>query len=569
MSPMDRITEGFLNEFSSEFGISYLPEKDRFEQFCGWLAVRRHYSDSTFDPDDLVTGSGGDTGFDSVAIIVNNNLVTDVDTVEDLLSLNGYLDVTFVFVQSSRSPHFEGAKIGTLGFGVKDFFGDGKLTRNDAVKGYAEIMKALYDKSAKFRPKNPSCHLYYATTGTWNNEPDLLTRLGAEMSDLTNTGMFSNVRFWVIGAQQIHSLYRQSKNSISREFVFDKKVVVPEVAGVTAAYLGFLSGPDLLKLVCDDEGSIIKSLFYENVRDFLGFNAINQEIAGTLNGDSDRFILMNNGVTMITRLLNTTGDKFVIGDFQVVNGCQTTHVLHAQADKLDGTVRVPFRLIHTQDENVIESIIRATNRQTEVKDDQFFAMKDFAKKLEAYFRTFPVETRLHYERRPHQYDAQDIEKIRIITHQNLVRAVGAMFLGLPHVTTRRFRDLSARVGKDMFVDTDKPEPYYVAALALYRLEQLFKNKKIDPKYKAARYQLLLIVRMLIDSRPLPRMNANEMTKRSLAMAEHLQDEQQCEAIFNNAIQVIESLETNWGRDTIRNEPITKAIFQKYGQHYPG
>ena len=343
---------------------------------------------------------------------------------------------------------------------------------------------------------------------------------------------------------------------------------MPEVAGVTAAYLGFLPAPDLLKLVCDDDGSIIKSLFYENVRDFLGFNAINQEIAGTLDGDSDRFILMNNGVTMITRLLNTTGDKFVIGDFQVVNGCQTTHVLHAQTDKLDATVRVPFRLIHTQDENVIESIIRATNRQTEVKDDQFFAMKDFAKKLEAYFRTFPVETRLYYERRPHQYDAQDIEKIRIITHQNLVRSVGAMFLGLPHVTTRRFRDLSARVGKDMFVDTDKPEPYYVAALALYRLEQLFKSKKINTKYKAARFQLLLIVRMLIDPSPLPKMNSNDMTKRSLVMAERLQNEQG-EIIFNNAIQVIETLATNWGRDTIRNEPITKAIFQKYGQHYPG
>jgi hypothetical protein len=261
--------------------------------------------------------------------------------------------------------------------------------------------------------------------------------------------------------------------------------------------------------------------------------------------------------------------KFVIGDFQVVNGCQTTHVLHAQAEKLDPTVRVPFRLIHTQDENVIEGIIRATNRQTEVKDDQFFAMKDFAKKLEAYFKTFPVESRLYYERRPHQYDAQDIEKIRIITHQNLVRSVGAMFLGLPHVTTRRFCDLSARVGKDMFVDTDKPEPYYVAALALYRLEQLFKGKKVDTKYKAARYQLLLVLRMLIDPSSLPKMNSNEMTQRSLAMAEHLQNEQQCETIFNNAIQVVESLATNWGRDTIRNEPITKAIFQKYGQHYPG
>ena len=568
-SLMDRITEGFLNEFSTEFGLAGLPEKDRFELFCGWLSVRRHYSESTFDPADLVTGSGGDTGFDALAIIVNNNLVTDVDTVEDLLSLNGYLDVNFVFVQASRSPHFEGAKIGTLGFGVKDFFGEGKLQRNEAVKAYVDIMKALYDKSAKFRPKNPSCNLYYVTTGAWNNEPDLLARALAEVGDLRKTGMFSDVKFFAVGAPQIHSLYRQSKNSISREFIFDKKVVVPQVVGVTAAYLGFLPATELLKLVRDEDGGIIKSLFYENIRDFLGFNAINQEIADTLEDDSDRFILMNNGVTMITRILNTTGDKFVIGDFQIVNGCQTTHVLHARAENLDPAVRIPFRLIHTQDENVIESIIRATNRQTEVKDDQFFAMKDFAKKLEAYFKTFPVDSRLYYERRPHQYDAQDIEKIRIITHQNLVRSVGAMFLGLPHVTTRRFRDLSARVGKDMFVDTDKPEPYYVAALALYRLEQLFKNKKVDTKYKAARYQLLLVVRMLIDSSPLPKMNAHDMTKRSINMAEHLQDERACEAIFNEAIAVIESLATNWGRDTIRNEPITKAIFQKYEQHYSG
>jgi AIPR protein len=105
----------------------------------------------------------------------------------------------------------------------------------------------------------------------------------------------------------------------------------------------------------------------------------------------------------------------------------TSHVLHACQDQLPDSVQIPFRLVHTQNENVIEDVIRATNRQTEVKDDQFFAMKDFAKRLEAYFKTFPVETRLYYERRPHQYDAQDIEKIRIITHQNLVRAVGAMF----------------------------------------------------------------------------------------------------------------------------------------------
>ena len=567
---MDKVTEGFLSEFSKQFGIQSLPEKDRFEQFGAWLTVRRHFSEATFVPTDLATGSGGDTGIDAIAIIVNNNLVTDVDTVEDLLTLNGYLDVTFVFVQAARSAHFESAKIGTLGFGVRDFFGEGKLPRNQMVKDFTEIMNALYEKSGKFRPKNPSCHLYYVTTGTWNAEKDLVVRADAETGDLMKTALFSEVRFHAIGAGDIHRLYRQAKNSISRDFVFDKKVVVPEVSGVTAAYLGFLPASDYLKLVCDEDGSIIKSLFYENVRDFVGLNDVNGEIVDTLESpDSDRFIIMNNGVTMIARGLHTTADKFSISDFHIVNGCQTSHVLHTCKDNLPANVRVPFRLIHTQDENVIESIIRATNRQTEVKEDQFYAMKDFAKKLEAYFKTYPVSERLFYERRPHQYDNLDIEKLRIITHQNLVRAVGAMFLGLPHITTKTFRQLIAKVGKDMFVDTDKPEPYYVSAWTLYRLEQLFKNKKIDAKYKAARFQILLGVRFMLDGAPLPKMNAGDMTKRCDAMIAKLKDEDAVEKLFLDAVSAVDAVAGKWDRDSIRTEPVSKALFQKFGQHYSG
>jgi hypothetical protein len=415
--------------------------------------------------------------------------------------------------------------------------------------------------------------MYYMTTGKWNAEPDLVARGVAEISDIKKTGMSSDVRLFPVGAEVIHRLYRESKNNISREFIFDKKVVVPAVAGVTAAYLGFIPARDLLKLVCDEDRVMIKSLFYENVRDFVGYNTINTEILLTVNSsDRDRFILMNNGVTMITRLLQTTGDKFVIGDYQIVNGCQTSHVLYDCASiwgEMPETIRVPFRLIHTRDENVIEDIIKATNRQTEVKDDQFFAMRDFAKKLEAYFKTFPVETRLYYERRPHQYDSLDVERLRIITHQNLVRAVGAMFLGLPQITTRRFRQLSAMVGEKMFCDSDKPEPYYVAALALYRLEQLFKDKTIEGKYKAARYQMLLAVRLLIDATPLPPMNANEMSKRCHSMTESLQDESACETIFGQASQIVDDIVPSLNRDTIRNEPTTKAIYHHFGQYPPG
>jgi hypothetical protein len=558
---MDKITEALLLEFSNEFGIGLLKEDSRFEHFATWLTVRRHYSETTFDPGNLVTGKGDDTGIDAIGIVVNNNLVTDVDTIDDLLSLNGYLDVSFVFVQAERSAHFDTGKIGKFGFGVKDFFGEGKLPRNEAVQSYSEIMSAIYAKSAKFRPGNPQCYLYYVTTGKWNNEKALTVRAEAEVNDLTATGMFSKVDFVPIGADQIQNLYRQTKNAISREFVFDQKVLVPEVGGVSEAYLGFLKATEFLKLVCDEDGGMIKSLFYENVRDWIGYNPINTEIRGTLSSDfRDRFVLMNNGVTMIARMLKTTGNKFTMGDFQVVNGCQTSHVLHDNSDLLNESVRIPFRLICTQDEAVIESVIRATNRQTEVQDVQFFAMKDFAKKIETYFKTFPVENRIYYERRPHQYDSQDIEKSRIIAHQNLVRAVGAMFLGEPHITTRSFRTLASKVGKDMFADTDKLEPYYAAAFALYKIERLFKTGKIDARYKAARYQILLAVRLLMDAQPLPQMNSNEMAKRCIEMMKPLWDDAATEKLFLEAVHKIDDVAgTGWTRDSIRTEPVTKAI----------
>src|SRR5262249_47218369 len=157
--------------------------------------------------------------------------------------------------------------------------------------------------------------------------------------------------------------------------------------------------------------------------------------------DSDhksRFVLMNNGVTVIARSVRHAGARFTIEDFQIVNGCQTSHALFNAKDNLDDTVTVPLRLIVTEDEQVIESIIHATNRQTEVKREQFYAVTDFAKDLEEYCQTFPEDHRLFYERRSRQYDRFLIEKTRIVTPSNLIRAFAAMFIGEPHRTTRSY-----------------------------------------------------------------------------------------------------------------------------------
>ena len=219
----------------------------------------------------------------------------------------------------------------------------------------------------------------------------------------------------------------------------------PKLKGVTQAYLGFISALDFISIIRDEDGDIIHSIFYDNVRDWQGDNAVNSEIGGTLTSDhKSRFALMNNGVTVIARNLQLTGNKFHIEDFQIVNGCQTSHVLFNQREHVDGTVMIPIRLISTQDEGVVESIIRATNRQTEVRAEQFFAVTEFAKQLEAFFQTFGNGRKLFYERRSRQYDRLDIERTRIVTPRNMIRAFASMFLNEPDRDNAKLRSASGQ-----------------------------------------------------------------------------------------------------------------------------
>jgi hypothetical protein len=558
---MDRITESLLEEFSKEHDLGALPQERRFEHFASYVTVRRQYSE-TFDTAEIVTASGGDIGLDAIAIIVNGMLITDLDSFNDIASESDHLDVMFIFVQASRSASFEAAKIGSFSFGVLDFFSTNpRIPRNRAVSDAASIMSAIYSHSGKFKRGNPSCRLYYVTTGRWANDATLEGRRRASEDDLRATNLFRDVEFVCVGADMIQRLYSQTKNAIAREFTFSNRTVAPEIDGVTQAYLGFISAPEFISIIQDEDGDIIHSIFYDNVRDWQGDNAVNLEIGETLSSShKSRFALMNNGITVISRNLQLTGNKFHIEDFQIVNGCQTSHVVFNNRENVDDTVMIPIRLISTQDESVVESIIRATNRQTEVKAEQFFAVTEFAKQLEAFFQTFTNGHKLYYERRSRQYDRLDIERTRIVTARNMIRAFASMFLGEPHRATRNYARLLDRIGTDIFVEGHKLEPYYVAAFSLYKLEYMFRAQFLSSELKPARYHLLLAARLLTNSAPLPRLNANAIPAYCKAITEILWDNDEAAALFVSAGEAVEIVANgDLGSDNIRTQPFTENL----------
>lgn len=560
---MDRITKSLLDEFSTEAQISQLPEDTRFEHFTSFLTVGRYLED-TFDTAEVVMGSGGDTGIDAIAVIVNGALVNDPEFIEELVTTNGHIDATFVFVQAERSSSFETAKIGQFGFGVVDFFKErSTLPRNDRVTAAAEVMAAVYQRSSKFTRGNPICRLFYTTTGRWSGDTALEARRSAVVDDLLQLNLFREVEFVPAGADVLQRFYNESKNAISRDFTFASKTVIPESAGVKEAYLGLLPAPDFIALLDDGNGGILKSIFYDNVRDWQQYNTVNSEIKASLQSGAHRarFALMNNGVTIIAKTLRTTGNRFHIEDYQIVNGCQTSHVLFDNRALLDSSVVIPVRVIATDDEDVIASIVKATNRQTEVKEEQLIALSDFQKKLEAYFVTFPDAQRLFYERRSRQYSSgSGVEKTRIITPTTLIRAYASSFLEEPHRTTRTYGALIQQLGKSIFGPEDRLEPYYYAASAHYRLEYLFRNGTIPASFKPARYHILMAARLLMHSKQLPRPNSHEMARLSERLTAAIWDPVNSDSTLRRASEIVHAVaEGNFHRDQIRTQPFTEKV----------
>jgi hypothetical protein len=512
-----------------------------------------------------VVGGEDDLGLDGVAIMVNGALINSIDEVQDLLEVNGTLDVTFIFVQAKSGNNFSGQDIVTLLDGVDEFFSEEPdLPVNDDIANYRGVMQVIYDNSIKFRKSKPYCQVSFVSTGQWTNDAYLLGLVKKRIDQLKKKGLFSEVIFKPVDADELHASYQRSKNSAMAEFVFANKVLLPEITGVKEAYLGTLPSTEFIKIITDATGNIRKSLFYDNVRDFQEYNAVNKEIQDTLQDPQSRgrFAVLNNGITIVARQLQTTRDKVAIADYQVVNGCQTSHVLFDQKESLSDAIHVPLKVIATDDEELTNSITTATNRQTQVSADDLYALGTFQKKLEAFLAAYPEEKRLFYERRSKQYNAvPEVKKVRIITKQQQIRAFAAMFLDEAHRASRYYADLRAQVGDQIFNEHHKLDPYYVAAYASFKLEFLFRNNGLPVYYKPARYHLLMAFRYIVAGADMPVLTANKIQAYCGKLCDILWNDWYATEGFTQAINAVDTAMAGarLTRDSVKTQSFTDAV----------
>lgn len=563
---LDQITRALVDEYLDSSDTTSSGVESDFERFCTHVLISSH-TDSVIDYENVLTGDGGDTGIDAVGIIINDELVTDPDVVDQLADDNVTLDVAYVFIQAKTSASFSTSEVGQIGFGVQDFFEfQPTLDRNDAVQAAAELSGKVMANARLFRNGNPSCKVFYATAGRWMDDPDVSGRVKSVEDDLDGLRLFSSVSFTPVDARGLQRRYHGLQTGIEREFTFQNRVAFPDIEHVAESHLGFIPASELLDVITADDGTLASTVFYDNVRDFQGeSNAVNAGMRSTLQGgDRSLFPLMNNGVTVIAKGVRQTGIKFVIRDFQIVNGCQTCNVLWANKGYLDDDVLVPLRLISTENEDAIVQIIRATNRQTEVKDEQFFATSDYLKQLESHFASAPEPRRLHLERRSKQYANSSVERTRVVPFNSLVRSFTSVVLEEPHRATRNYKQVLARIPDDVLNPTHKPSVYFASASSLYRLEFLFRNGVVDRRMSPAKYHLLLATRLMIDS-SVPRfLNGRDAERWATKLITAYWSQRRAEELFLEATRVVDVLaDGDLSRDRIRTQSFTEAVVRHF------
>jgi hypothetical protein len=497
---VDRILQGLNDQFRIEHDLGNLKDDELFESFCAFCVFRSIYEDE-LDPEEFRTGGGGDLAIDAAAVLINGDLLIDASDVQSALEECRVADVHFILVQAKTSSSFDGKVITDLADNLITLYGPSASTYplSPELVNFHKCIEHVYEDISKLR-QLPRLTMHYTTSGRVTGDDYLEQKRQSALARLDDTNLFRSVDFQLLGARELRDLYQRATTAVSVDFSMQKRISLPKISGVEQAFLGLLPAVDLIKVLTDKAGGIRKSVFFENVRDFQDYNSVNLEIQDTLR-DADRrerFAVLNNGITIVAREIRTAGDDVQIADFQVVNGCQTCHVLFDEQDNLGDSVWVSVKLIESKDEDVISGIIAATNRQTAVTDEDLEAKERFHKELEDLFRSFKDPERLYYERRSAQYAPQvGLEKTRIVSRGQLTRAYAAVFLGEAARAGRFYRDLREARKNELFQDNQSTFAYYTSAAISYRIEWMIRNKKIDRKYGPAKYHLMSAFKTLI------------------------------------------------------------------------
>ena len=523
-SSLDTVTKNLMNNLLKAYEIESSGETVDFETFATYSAIKNNYS-AHFEASDfegVLVGGHSDTGIDGIGIVIDNNLILDIEEVDRIIGSKESVEIKFFFVQTTVSKRFQATKFRDFTLGVRELFYDyakpdrrKTKARNNNIDKKSEIASYVLEKTSLMYER-PDCKLYYCLGN------DIESKLGVnkdvvedEKEELLNLQIFDNVDINVIGTRSLHDLYRLTLAKPKVKIHFPHRIAFPEIEGVTESYIGRINFSEFKKLIIDDSSGTIRNVFEDNVRHFNEKYKINKKIEETIiKGDVDKFILLNNGVTIVTKKISISADYLTLEDYQIVNGCQTSNILYKCRDRPNiERLNLTLKIINTKESEIANAITTATNSQTEVSFESLNSLLKFHKDLELYYQSTSYKVgakffALHYGRQEGKYDKDpNITKTRIVSIKEQAKSFVGMFLDAPEESYGFYSQrLQKRIGQSLFVDDHHFEPYYTSAVVHYETYTYIRNKNNNiSTFGTYRFHIMMLIKYMISQDTIPDM----------------------------------------------------------------
>jgi hypothetical protein len=441
-----------------------LSESEFFELYVAELLLK-NYGLSYEEIENGVIGGGNDGGVDAIYGFVDDELIVADSDFSDAKNIE------LIIIQAKRSPGYKEGLINSLISTFHDLLDWEKdldhfasSYNSDLIEFFRDFRSVHRSLATKF-PKLKFSFNYVTKGNSSEVHANVIKRTETLKEQIA--GRFSEFEFSFdfYGARDLLNLAR--KQSTPALTIKVAETLSPDDGG----YVCLVALQDYFEFITDESGKRRQMIFDANVREYEGLVEVNKGIRNTLESENKNinFWWLNNGITIVATKASLSGKILALEDAKVVNGLQTSQLIFRHFSSTDGIKDdrlILIRVIETENEEVRNDIIKATNSQSRIPAYSLRATEPIHHDIEQDF----LHNGLYYDRQKNYYKNQGLPKNRIVSIQHLAQAVGAIVLQRPNDSRGRPTSLikSDELYEQVF-STNYPIGLYLKCARLMRL----------------------------------------------------------------------------------------------------
>lgn len=410
-----------------------------FFEFFATSQVLKNYGLSDEEIDNGITGGGNDGGCDSLFIFLNDEIITP-DQVDSLTASKGST-LSFSIIQSKNE----------LGFGedavmkwktISENLLDSGKSLTDFSERYTEAVieqfKLFRDSFTKLiRSQIKIVFDFYYVALAHEVHPNTDQQAKELENKIKKMYPSSTVSVKFITADKLLELYQTDPETSTHL----ELVAQPIALGRNEQFVALVNIGKYYRFITDENNVLRKSYFEANVRDYQGSNSVNNCIADTLitNTTGEDFWWLNNGVTILSEKIQPiTSTELELLNPEIVNGLQTSTEIYRfftnYPERIaDETRNLLVRIITPSSEESRDTIIFATNNQTNIPKSSLRVTDPIHLQIELYFKT----RGLYYDRRKNYYKNQNKKATEIVSVSFLAQCLISVVLRKPDYARAR------------------------------------------------------------------------------------------------------------------------------------